>query len=63
MKKCYIGELDPDSAAKGAEAYSRIALDVSEWRAFTLVFKQTVSKDTIKMTFELPAKKTLVGIS
>lgn len=59
-QKCYIGELDPDSVASSDAAYSKHALDVKEWRAFRLAFKQTVSKSTIKLTFELPERKTLV---
>jgi hypothetical protein len=47
--------------ASGAAAYSRNALDVTEWRPFRLAFKQTVSKDTVKLTFELPDKKTMVS--
>lgn len=32
---------------------------MNEWREFTLLSKQTVSKMTVKFTFELPSKKYL----
>ncbi|POM61753.1 Nitrate reductase [Phytophthora palmivora] len=56
LEKCYIGQLDPDSVPS---TESKFALDKTQWRAFTLAFKQTVSRDTVKFTFELPSNKLL----
>ncbi|RLN06670.1 hypothetical protein BBJ28_00018872 [Nothophytophthora sp. Chile5] len=59
LEKCYIGQLDPESVAASSSSTSKYALDVSQWREFPLVFKQTVSEQTVKFTFELPGKKLL----
>ncbi|KAE9352540.1 hypothetical protein PF008_g5408 [Phytophthora fragariae] len=56
LEKCYIGQLDPDALAT---AESKFALDKAQWRPFTLAFKQTVSNQTVKLTFELPDGKLL----
>ncbi|KAG7384104.1 Cytochrome b5 reductase 4 [Phytophthora pseudosyringae] len=57
LDKCYIGQLDPDSVAAPSE--STFALDKTQWRAFTLAFKQTVSQETVRFTFELPGSQLL----
>ncbi|KAG6616849.1 Nitrate reductase [Phytophthora cinnamomi] len=59
LEKCYIGQLDPDSVAAPASAESKFALDRAQWRPFTLAFKQTVSHQAVKLTFELPGSKLL----
>ncbi|CAH0484767.1 unnamed protein product [Peronospora farinosa] len=35
------------------------ALHKTQWRSFPLVFKQTVSHETVKLTFKLPSNKLL----
>ncbi|KAH7461349.1 hypothetical protein PRNP1_013276 [Phytophthora ramorum] len=59
LEKCYIGQLDPESVVAKSTAESRYALDKTQWRAFTLAFKQTVGHQTVKFTFELPGNKLL----
>ncbi|KAL3665157.1 hypothetical protein V7S43_009786 [Phytophthora oleae] len=59
LEKCYIGQLDPDSVVSSSSSESKFALDKIQWRAFTLAFKQTVSLQTVKLTFELPGNKLL----
>ncbi|KAG2502744.1 hypothetical protein JM16_009634 [Phytophthora kernoviae] len=61
LEKCYIGQLDPDLVAVGSSSSesSKFALGVTQWRSFTLAFKQTVSHQTVKFTFELPGNKLL----
>uniref|UniRef100_H3H0M0 Cytochrome-b5 reductase n=1 Tax=Phytophthora ramorum TaxID=164328 RepID=H3H0M0_PHYRM len=59
LEKCYIGQLDPESVVANSTAESRYALDKTQWRAFTLAFKQTVGHQTVKFTFELPGNKLL----
>lgn len=57
-----MGELDPDSVSSSSAA-SKFALDVNDWRAFTLLAKQPVAETTVKFTFELPSRKQLVRTS
>ncbi|KAF1783629.1 NADH:cytochrome b5 reductase (CBR) [Phytophthora cactorum] len=60
LEKCYIGQLDPDSVTANSNSESsRFALDKTQWRHFTLAFKQKVSHQTVKFTFELPGTKLL----
>lgn len=59
LEKCFIGLLDPDSVAAESATSSKFALDKAQWRPFTLAFKQTVSHQTVKFTFELPGNKLL----
>ncbi|KAG3130330.1 hypothetical protein PI126_g20557 [Phytophthora idaei] len=41
LEKCYIGQLDPDSVTANSNSESsRFALDKTQWRHFTLAFKQ-----------------------
>ncbi|CAI5744775.1 unnamed protein product [Peronospora destructor] len=60
LEKCYIGELDPDSITACSDAkMAKFALHKTQWRSFTLAFKQTVSHQTVKLTFQLPSNKLL----
>ncbi|GMF09965.1 unnamed protein product [Phytophthora lilii] len=59
LEKCYIGQLDPDSVTASAGSDDKFALHKTQWRAFTLAFKQTVSLQTVRLTFELPGNKLL----
>lgn len=58
LDKCYVGQLISDTVIT-TSATSRIALDKIQWRPFTLVYKQTVSQQTVKFTFALPNTKIL----
>ncbi|RQM13789.1 hypothetical protein DD237_005307 [Peronospora effusa] len=60
LEKCYIGELDMDSImTKSDTKMDEFALHKTQWRSFPLVFKQTVSHETVKLTFKLPSNKLL----
>ncbi|TDH73263.1 hypothetical protein CCR75_004086 [Bremia lactucae] len=58
LDKCYVGQLD-SNLKESSSHVSRFALDKIQWRAFSLVSKQTVCQQTVKFTFKLPGTKVL----